>query len=104
MSDARHTRPVRLGEVLHAALARLPCASQLADYALWTHWEATVGPTLARHAHPQRLRRGVLSVVVDSPEWMQEVQFFKHDLRERLNARLGRTVVREVFIVLGIDD
>jgi hypothetical protein len=32
------------------------------------------------------------------------VQFFKHDLRERLNARLGRTVVREVFIVLGIDD
>jgi predicted nucleic acid-binding Zn ribbon protein len=93
--------PARLGEVLRAALARLPIARQLADHALWAEWDEVVGPTLARHARPERLRRGVLFVAVDSPEWMQELQFLKHDLRERLNARLGRAVVRDLFVVLA---
>jgi predicted nucleic acid-binding Zn ribbon protein len=43
----------------------------------------------------------VLIVAVDSPEWMQELQFLKHELRERLNARLGRSAVRDVFLVLA---
>jgi predicted nucleic acid-binding Zn ribbon protein len=93
-------RPSRLGDVLRAALGRLPEAQRLADHAVWTHWDAVVGPTLARHARPERLRRGVLIVAVDSPGWMQELQFLKHELRERLNARLGRSAVREVFLVL----
>jgi predicted nucleic acid-binding Zn ribbon protein len=94
-------RPSRLGDVLRAALGRLPDAQRLADHALWTHWDAVVGPTLALHARPERLRRGVLIVAVDSPEWMQELQFLKHELRERLNARLGRNAVRDVFLVLA---
>jgi predicted nucleic acid-binding Zn ribbon protein len=101
MSGQRPSRPTRIGDVLRVVLERLPPASPLADYALWAHWDAIVGPTLARHARPQRLRRGVLSVAVDSAEWMQEVQFLKHELCERLNARLGRQAVREVFIVLA---
>jgi predicted nucleic acid-binding Zn ribbon protein len=92
--------PSRLGDVLRAALGRVPEAQRLADHAVWTHWDAVVGPTVARHARPERLRRGVLIVAVDSPEWMQELQFLKHELRERLNARLGRSAVRDVFLVL----
>ena len=93
--------PSRLGDVLRAALGRLPDAQRLADHQLWTHWDAVVGPTLALHARPERLRRGLLVVAVDSPEWMQELQFLKHELRERLNARLGRAAVRDVFLVLA---
>jgi len=94
-------RPVRLGDVLRAALERLPDAERLADHALWPHWDAVVGPTIARHARPERMRRGVLFVAVDSPEWMQELQFLKHELRERLNLRLGRPAVRALFLVLA---
>jgi len=94
-------RPSRLGDVLTAALGRLPEAQRLADHAVWTHWDAVVGATLARHARPDRFRRGVLVVAVDSPEWMQELQFLKHELRERLNARLGRNAVRDVYLVLA---
>jgi predicted nucleic acid-binding Zn ribbon protein len=103
MSASRTGRPPRLGDVLRTALDRLPLGTRLADYALWVHWDAVVGPTLARHAQPLRLRRGVLSVAVDSAEWMVEIQFLKHDLRERLNARLGRAVVRDVFVVLRVE-
>jgi predicted nucleic acid-binding Zn ribbon protein len=102
VSDARDGRPARLGDVLRAALARLPDALRLADHALWSHWDAVVGPVVAAHARPHRLRRGVLTVHVDGPEWMQELQFQKQDLRERLNARLGRPAVREIYLLLAI--
>ncbi|MFN8545176.1 MAG: DUF721 domain-containing protein [Candidatus Binatia bacterium] len=93
--------PVRLGDVLEAALARLPGAASLADFALWTEWDAIVGDPLCRHARPGRLRRGVLVVQVDDSAWMQEVHFFKREIRARLNARLGRAAVRDLFLVLG---
>jgi len=103
MSRDRRASPTRLADVLRAALDRLPVAQRLEDYVVWTHWDAVVGPTLAAHARPERLRRGVLVVGVDSPEWMQELQFLKHQIRERLNVRAGRDVVREVFLVLAGD-
>jgi len=99
--SARAPRPTRLGDVLRAALDRLPFARKLDDYALWSHWDAVVGPTVALHARPEHVQRGVLVVSVDAPEWMQELQFLKHELRERLNARLGRAVVRDLFLVLA---
>ncbi len=99
----RTMTPTRLGDVLRVALARLPHAQQLADYALWAKWDAVVGPTLAAHAQPRRLRRGILLVAVDSSAWMLELQFLKQDLTQRLNAALGRRVVRDLFVVLGGD-
>jgi predicted nucleic acid-binding Zn ribbon protein len=98
VSAGDRTRPTRLGDVLRAALARLPAGRDLADYDVWTHWEAVVGPAIARHARPERLRRGVLVVAVDGPEWMQELQFLKRDLQARLNERLGRPVVRQIYL------
>lgn len=93
----------RLGDVLKAALARLPAGSELTNYPIWSDWATVVGPTIARHAHPQRLRRGVLVVAVDGPDWMHELHFMKAQLRERLNARLGRPVIRDLFFVLASD-
>jgi predicted nucleic acid-binding Zn ribbon protein len=100
---SRDDAPTPLGDVLRAVLERLPDASRLADHELWAHWDAVVGPTVAAHARPHRLQRGVLTVSVDSPEWMQELQFQKQDLRERLNARIGRPAVRDLYLLLAIN-
>ncbi len=91
----------RLGDVLAQALARLPGGRDLADYAVWGHWEEVLGPLLAPHACPRRLRRGVLVVAVDDSTWMQELHLLKTELCARLNARLGRRAVRDIFLVLG---
>ena len=32
---------------------------------------------------------------------MQELQFLKHEIRERLNTRVGRAAVRDLYLVLG---
>jgi len=93
----------RLAEALRAALARLPASTGLVHYPIWAEWTATVGPTIAAHARPAQLRRGVLVVHVDGPEWMQELQYVKRDLCSRLNARLGSDVVRDVYLVLATE-
>ena len=95
--------PLRLGDILASALRTLPAAAALADFALWTRWEEIVGEALARHARPVRIRRGVLLVHVDDSVWMQELQFLKHDIRDRLNTVLGRSAVREIFLALAAD-
>jgi predicted nucleic acid-binding Zn ribbon protein len=86
--------------VLKAILDRLPLRERLREYSLWPHWQDTVGPTIARHAHPVRIRRGVLCVAVDSPVWMQELQFLKESIRDQLNVRVGSDVVSDIFFVL----
>lgn len=91
----------RLGDALRAALARLPASTGLVHYPIWAEWADVVGATIAAHAKPARLRRGVLVVVVDGPEWMQELQFHKRDLCTRLNERLGTAAVREIYLVLA---
>ena len=90
-----------LAEALRAALARLPASTGLVHYPIWAEWTATVGPTIAAHARPAQLRRGVLVVTVDAPEWMQELQYVKRDVCAKLNARLGANVVRDVYLVLA---
>jgi predicted nucleic acid-binding Zn ribbon protein len=93
----------RLADALRAALARLPASTGLVHYPIWAEWTATVGATIAAHARPAQLRRGVLVVHVDGPEWMHELQYVKRELAAKLNARLGETVVREVYLVLATD-
>ena len=90
-----------LADALRSALARLPASTGLVHYPIWAEWTATVGPTIAAHARPAQLRRGILVVTVDGPEWMQELQYVKRDLCTKLNTRLGSPVVRDVYLVLA---
>ncbi len=97
MSDAK---PEPVGGVLRSLIQRLPIRERLREYAIWPHWSEVVGPAIAQHARPVRIRRGRLCVAVDSAVWMQELQFLKESLRTKLNTRIGTDVVADVFFVL----
>jgi predicted nucleic acid-binding Zn ribbon protein len=94
------SRPERLGDVLRAVLDRLPVRERLREYAIWPHWEEAVGATIAQHAHPVRIRRGLLCVAVDSSVWMQELQFLKESIRVQLNTRVGQDIISDLFFIL----
>jgi hypothetical protein len=94
-------RPAPVGDVLGNILRRVDPDHQLKAYSVWTFWDHEVGKTIAAHAQPIRFRDGVLFVAVATHTWMQELRFFKDDIRERLNARLGATLVQDIFFVSG---
>lgn len=91
----------RLGAIVRQLMERLAGRQSSSPAQLAEHWEEAVGPELAAHARPVRLRRDTLVVEVESPAWMQELQLRKHEVRGRLNAALGKPRVRELFLVLA---
>ena len=93
--------PGRVGDALRQVVQRIDPDRRLAAYRLWTFWADEVGPAVAARAEPASYRDGVLSVRVHGAAWMQELQFMKEELRQRLNQRLGAALIRDIYFVSG---
>ncbi len=97
----RKTHPDRVANALRQVVQRIDPERRLAAYRLWTFWADEVGPAVAARAEPAAFRDGVLSVRVAGAAWMQELQFMKDELRQRLNSRLGAEIIRDIYFVSG---
>ena len=91
----------RLGDIVERTVKRLPLSRRLEDYAVWTVWDYTVGPAVARNARPEKLRNGTLIVRVRAAAWMQQLHYMKDIMLEKLNRELGREVITNIFFVVG---
>lgn len=91
----------KLAAVLEKSLKRLDLSAKLTEYGVWPIWDEIVGETIARNAQPEKIRHGTLFVKVASSTWMQQLQFMKEMIAERLNRKLGREVVKNIFFVVG---
>ena len=91
----------RLGEILGKSLQRLNLEGRLTEYSVWPIWNEIVGPTIARNAQPEKIRHGTLFVKVTAPTWMQQLQYMKEMIAEKLNQRVGKEVVKNIFFVVG---
>ncbi len=90
-----------IGEVLEKSLSRLDLSRRLDEYGVWPIWRDVVGEAIARNAQPEKIRHGTLFVKVSSPVWMQELQFMKEMIAEKLNHRLPGDVVKNIFFMVG---
>ena len=93
--------PSPVGDVLGRVLQHVDPEQQMRVYRLWIFWNDEVGDLIARRAQPAGFSDGVLVVTVASHSWMQELRFLKADLRDRLNARLGADLVRDISFISG---
>jgi len=90
--------PVTIGPMLERCLDQ--AAGRPGAAAIWRFWGDAVGPHIARHARPVRLRGSTLLVAVSSAPWMQELQLLKPAIRTQLNARLSEPMVGDIQLVL----
>ena len=67
------------------------------DITSW--WDEVVGGMIARHTQRIALRRGKLTVFVDSAPLRQELSYMKETLQQALNRRVGREVVKEIVLL-----
>src|SRR5689334_4518943 len=90
-----------IGELLDKSLSRLDLSRRLDEYGVWPIWRDVVGEAIARNAQPEKIRNGTLFVKVSSPVWMQELQFMKEMIAEKLNHRLSGEIVKNIFFMVG---
>jgi len=66
-------------------------------------WNALFDQPLSFHMSPSMLSNGELLIFVDSPAWLQELSFFREDIRRKLESygvksirfRLGRVATKK---------
>jgi hypothetical protein len=91
----------RLSAPLGKLLKACGLGSGLHEYRIFGQWEKSVGAVIARHAQPQSLRGKKLTLIVDSPAWMQQLSLLKPEIVEKVNHHLGKGVVKDITLKLG---
>ena len=87
-----------LAQLLGNALHRTGLGKRLEDYRAVEAWDEVVGKVVAEHSQATGIREGTLFVDVQSSVWMQELQLLRGEIVGRLNAHLGRPVVRQIIL------
>lgn len=93
--------PERLGKILNAYLKRAGLRQKVSEQRILELWEGMVGDAIAQLTQPVRMRNGVLQVKVVNSVWMQELQFHKKLIMEKLNKNTGNTKVHDIWFFIG---
>lgn len=90
----------RIGENAQRELARFEPAPGLLEVV--AAWPEVVGAEIARNAWPARISRdGTLHVATSSSTWAFELTHLEIEVRERLGARLGEGVPKQLRFAPG---
>jgi len=60
------------------------------------YWEQAVGKEISQHTEPYKISRGILFVKVTDPAWRTELQYFKSEIIEKLNHKIGKKIVKDI--------
>ncbi len=92
---------IHIGNAIHDALNVYGRDVNVALSKIQASWKKIVGDAVARNARPAALRSGVLYVQASSSVWLQQLQFLKADMMEKINGALGADLVRDVRFRIG---
>lgn len=72
------------GSVLSSLFRELGLEDRIRLAALQKQWSTVFSEPLTLHAAPVDLKAGTLTIHVDSPTWLHQLQFMKNDIIARL--------------------
>jgi len=85
--------PEKVDSILERALSKLNLGIKVKQYQIWEVWDSVVGEHIARQAQ--------LWINVSSSTWMQQLEFAKQLIIERLNERIGEKVIKDIRFRIG---
>lgn len=77
-------QPLTMAEALKLTLNKLKMTPTLKRHEVFANWENIAGPQIAERAHPLKIHGGHLILEVDHPAWIQELNFLKPKLLEKI--------------------
>ncbi|MDQ3955047.1 MAG: DUF721 domain-containing protein [Actinomycetota bacterium] len=93
--------PARLKDLLGSATKKLGLKAPVETARIWSEWRRIVGDAVAAHAEPTSLKNGILRVRADSPTWATEISYLSAEIRTKINARVGSSLVHRVDVWTG---
>ncbi len=94
-------KPQPIRSVLEKTLKNLEIDVPLKTYSVLGAWNEIVGATVAAHSQPRSIRNRILFIHVTHSTWMQQLQFLKPTLLEKVNLFLGEPLIQDIRFKLG---
>ena len=95
------SRPKPIRGILESTLKGLELDFELRVYSIWGSWREIVGESVACQTQPRSIRNRILFIDVSHSTWVQQLQFLKPNLLEKLNAFLGEPILKDIRFRLG---
>ena len=93
--------PQSIRSILEKTAKTLEIDVPLKTYSILGAWKEIVGESVAGHSQPHSIRNRILFVDVSHPTWMQQLQFLKPTLLEKVNTFLGESLIQDIRFKLG---
>ncbi|MEI8344634.1 MAG: DUF721 domain-containing protein [Candidatus Omnitrophota bacterium] len=90
-----------ISEIIKNVFARIEEGKTLSKDEVEAGWRELVGVDAARHTRLLTLRKGVLSVAVDSSSWMHEMSMRKRIFLKGLKRIFGKDKISEIHFKIG---
>jgi predicted nucleic acid-binding Zn ribbon protein len=94
-------KPQSIGSILEKTLKSLEIDIPVKSYSIWGAWKEIVGESIALHTQPRSIRNRILFINVSHPTWMQQLQFFKPNILEKINHFLKEPLIQDIRFRLG---
>jgi len=94
-------KPQPLHSILKKTLKALEIDVPLKAYSIWGAWDEIVGESVAAQSQPRSIRNRILFLEVSHSTWMQQLQFLKPTLLEKINSFLGEPLIQDIRFKLG---
>ena len=94
-------KPKSIGSILEQTLKSLEIDVPLKNYAIWGAWNEIMGESVALQTRPRSIRNRILFIDVSHSTWMQQLQFLKPTLLEKINTFLGDPYFQDIRFRLG---
>jgi hypothetical protein len=95
----KNPQPIR--SILEKTVKALEIDVPLKTYSILGAWKEIVGESVAGHSQPHSIRNRILFIDVAHPTWMQQLQFLKPTLLEKINTFLGEPLIQDIRFKLG---
>ena len=94
-------KPQPIHSILEKTLKALEIDVPLKSYSIWGAWKEIVGDSVALQTQPRSVRNRILFIDVSHPTWIQQLQFLKPTLLEKINAFLREPYIQDIRFRLG---
>jgi predicted nucleic acid-binding Zn ribbon protein len=94
-------KPQSIRSILEDTLKALEINVPVKTYSILGAWNEIVGESVSEHSQPRSIRNRILFVDVSHSTWMQQLQFLKPTLLEKVNGFLGEALIQDIRFRLG---
>jgi len=99
-SPVRTSRePALLGPLVQEQILKFGLGKRMKEAQAVLIYKDVVGKEIAAVSEAFDVRGGKLFVKVHSPTWKEELLFTRHLIAEKINAKLGADIIKQVYLV-----